>query len=82
MPSSPLALGPHISHVCDGLVDAGVAKRIDMGSRVMSLKTKRQGVVTGWADDRTEVVVQWENGAESVEDAGKRETRWGLAVVE
>ena len=77
----PLALGPHISHVCDGLVDAGVAKRIDVGSRVMRLKFKDYGVVTGWADDRTEVVVKWDGGNTSIEDAGKRETRGGLAVV-
>ena len=77
----PLALGPHISHFCDGLVDAGVVKRIDIGSRVMRLKFKDYGVVTGWADDRTEVVVKWDGGGTSIEDAGKYEVRWRLAVV-
>ena len=33
------------------------------------------------ADDRTEVVVQWDGGGTSVEDAGKHDTRWGLAVA-
>ena len=47
----------------------------------MALKTKSYGAVVGWADDRTEVVVQWDGGGTSVEDAGKHDTRWGLAVV-
>ena len=36
----PLALGPHISYVCDKLVEAGVVKRVEIGVKVMSLKTK------------------------------------------
>ena len=77
----PLALGPD-SRFCDGLVDAGVVKRIGIGSKVMALKTKDYGVVTGWTDGNTEVVVRWDNGATSAASAGKREVCWDLAVVE
>ena len=42
----PLALGPD-SRFCDGLVEAGIVKRIDIGSKVMALETKDYGVVTG-----------------------------------
>ena len=77
----PLALGPD-SRFCDGLVDAGVVKRIGIGSKVMALETKEHGVVTGWTDRNTEVLVKWDNGATSAASAGKREVRWDLAVLE
>ena len=77
----PLALGPD-SRFCDGLVEAGVVKHIGIGSRVMALETKDHGVVTGWTDGNTEVVVRWDNGATSAAKAGKKETSWDLAVVE
>lgn len=77
----PLALGPD-SRFCDSLVDAGVVKHIGIGSRVMALKTKDHGVVTGWTDGNTEVVIRWDNGATSAAKAGKKETSWDLAVVE
>ena len=77
----PLALGPD-SRFCDGLVEAGVVKRIGIGSKVMALETKDCGVVTGWTDGNTEVLVRWDNGATSAASAGKRETRWDLAVLE
>ena len=66
-----LALGPD-SRFCDGLVEAGVVKRIGIGSKVMALKTKDYGVVTGWTDGNTEVVVRWDNGTTSAASAGKR----------
>jgi hypothetical protein len=77
----PLALGPD-SRFCDSLVEAGIVKRIGIGSRVMALETKDYGVVTGWTDGNTEVVVRWDNGATSAASAGKREVRWDLAVLE
>ena len=77
----PLALGPD-SRFCDGLVEAGVVKRIGVGSRVMALETKDHGVVTGWTDGNTEVLVKWDSGGETAASAGKREVCWDLAVVE
>ena len=77
----PLALGPD-SRFCDGLVEAGIVKRIDIGSKVMALETKDYGVVTGWADGNTEVLVQWDRGGETAASAGKREVCWDLAVLE
>ena len=77
----PLALGTD-SRFCDGLVEAGVVKRIGIGSKVMALKTKDYGVVTGWTDGNTEVLVRWDNGATSAAKAGKKETSWDLAVLE
>ena len=77
----PLALGPD-SRFCDGLVEAGVVKRIGVGSRVMALETKDHGVVTGWTDGNTEVLVKWDRGGETAASAGKREVCWDLAVVE
>ena len=78
----PLALGPHTAPVCDGLVAAGVAKRIEIGSKVMWIEKGTRGVVTGWTDGNTEVLVKGENGDERTAKAGKRETEWHLAVVE
>ena len=77
----PLALGPD-SRFCDGLVEAGIVKRIDIGSKVMALETKDYGVVTGWADGNTEVLVKWDRGGETAAKAGKKETSWDLAVLE
>ena len=77
----PLALGPD-SRFCDGLVEAGVVKRIGIGSKVMALKTKDYGVVTGWTDGNTEVLVKWDRGGETAAKAGKKETSWDLAVLE
>ena len=77
----PLALGPD-SRFCDGLVEAGIVKHIGIGSKVMALETKDYGVVTGWADGNTEVLVQWDRGGETAASAGKREVCWDLAVVE
>ena len=77
----PLALGPD-SRFCDGLVEAGIVKHIGIGSKVMALETKDYGVVTGWADGNTEVLVQWDRGGETAASAGKREVCWDLAVLE
>ena len=48
----------------------------------MALETKDYGVVTGWTDGNTEVLVKWDRGGETAASAGKREVCWDLAVLE
>jgi hypothetical protein len=77
----PLALHGRWTHFTRSLVDAGVARVVDVGSRVRCLHSGVCGTVVGETDGNTELVVEFDGGGTGTYKAGKRETGWELAAL-
>ena len=77
---NPLALDSSWTNLTMPLVEAGVAKIVDVGSRVFSLDTGQKGTIVAKADSNTELLVQFDGGRFYTFGAGKKESCWELGT--
>ena len=77
----PLALHFRWTNLTMGLVRAGVAKVVGVGSRVRCLHSGVCGTIVGEADGNTELYVEMDGGDVRTYSAGKKETQWDLAAL-